>query len=57
MVWKMRLINPAKVSSVPSGSSEFIFYLEIPEKTQVKALKYLTRVRRESNELHEMISK
>jgi hypothetical protein len=33
------------------------FVLEIPEKTQVKALKYLTRVRRESNDLHEMISK
>jgi hypothetical protein len=31
--------------------------LEIPEKTQVEALKYLTRVRWESNDLHEIISK
>jgi hypothetical protein len=31
--------------------------LEIPEKIQVKTLKYLTRARRESNDLHEMISK
>jgi hypothetical protein len=31
-------------------------FLEIPEKTQVQALKYLTRVRWESNDLYEMIS-
>jgi hypothetical protein len=32
-------------------------FLEIPEKTQVEALKYLTRVRWESNGLRKMISK